>query len=68
MSLLVQQINAVTERLEEVPVLPRGMSMLILTCFTNCSVPEFVGPFGLMLNTGRVIQLDNGVDRHDEMK
>ena len=67
-ALLVQQINDVTERLEEVPALPRDLLLLILTGFTKCSVPEFVGSFKLMLNTERVIQLENYGDRHDDSK
>ena len=56
------------ERLEEVTALPRDTPMLIVTGFTKCSVPEFVGPFELMLNTERVIQLENDGDRHDNRK
>ena len=67
-ALLVQQINAVTERLEEVPALPRDMLLLILPGFTKCSVPEFVGKFELMINIERVILLDNYGDRHDDRK
>ena len=58
-ALLVQHINAVSECLAEVPALPRDTPLLILTGFTKCSVTEFIGTFELMLNTERVIQLDN---------
>ena len=68
LALLVQQINAVTERLTEVPELPRDMPLLILTGTTKCSVPKFFGKFELMLNTERIIQLENEGDRHDDMK
>ena len=44
------------ERFSEVPSLPRYMPFLIITGFAKFSVPEFVGPFELMLNTERVIQ------------
>ena len=54
--------------LAEVKEIPRDTPLLILTGFTRCSVREFVGPFELMLNTERVIQLDNDEDRHDERK
>ena len=57
LALIVQQINSVAEQLAEVPALPRYAPLLVLTGFTKCSVPEFVGPFKLMLNTERVIQL-----------
>ena len=56
------------ERLVEVPALPRNTPLLILNGFTKCSVTEFFGPFELMLNTERVIQLENDGDRHDERK
>ena len=65
-ALLVQKINAVTERLAEVPALPRDMPLLILNGFTKCIVPEFVVPFELMINTERVIQLENEGYRHDD--
>ena len=42
--LLFQQTNAVSERLTEVPALPRAKPLLILTGFTRCSVTEFVCP------------------------
>ena len=44
-ALLVQQINVVAERLAEVPELPKDSLMIILTGFTECSVPEFFVPF-----------------------
>ena len=56
-ALLVQNINAVVERSEEVPELLRDTPLPILTGFIKCSVTEFVGPFELMLNTERVNQL-----------
>ena len=31
-------------------------------------MPEFVGPFELMINTERVIKLENDGDRNDERK
>ena len=49
-ALLVQKINSVAEQLEEVPALPRGTPLLVLDGFTKSGVPDFVGPFGLMLN------------------
>ena len=52
----------------EVPALPRDLPLLILTGFIKCSVPGFVGPFELILNTERVVQLDNDGDRHDNRK
>ena len=63
MALLVQKINAVAERLAEVPALPRDTPLLILTGFT-----KFVDLFEFMVNTERVIQLDNDLDRHDDKK
>ena len=39
------------DRLEEVPALPRDTPLIILTGFTKCSMPEFVGPFELIINT-----------------
>ena len=42
--------------------------LLILTGFTKCSVPEFVGLFEFILNNERVIQLENYGDRHDDRK
>ena len=68
MALLVHQINAVAERLAEVPALPRDMPLIKITRFTKCSVPEFVGPFELMLNNERAIQMENDGDRHDDRK
>ena len=68
MALLVQQINTVKEGLEEVQTLPRDTPLLILTGFTMYSMPEFVGPFELMLNTERVIKLNNDGDRNDGRK
>ena len=56
------------ERLSEVTSLPRNMPLLILTGFAKCSVTDFVGPFDLMLNTEKVIQLDNYGDRHENRK
>ena len=58
------------EQLAEVPELPRDTPLLILTGFTKCIVPvtEFVGPFELMLNNDRVIQLETDGDRHDNRK
>ena len=67
-ALLVQKINAVAERLAEVPTLPRDKTLIILTGLTNCSVTEFFGPFELMLNTERAIQLENDGDMHDDRK
>ena len=68
MALLVQQINAMAERLTEVPALPRDKALIVLTGFTKRSVPEFFGPFELMLSTERFIQLENYGDRHDNRK
>ena len=44
-ALLVQQINAVADRLAEAGALPQDTPLNLLTGFTKCSVPEFVGPF-----------------------
>ena len=68
MTLLVHKINVVTERLEEVPALPRDTPLIIFTGFTKCSVTEFFGTFELMLNTERVVQLENYGDRHGDRK
>ena len=68
MALLFQKINYVAEWLVEVPALPRDTLLLILNCFTHFGGPYFVGPFELMLDTYRVIQLDNYGDRHDDKK
>ena len=54
-ALLVHHINAVAECLAELPLFPRDMPLLVLTGFTKSSVPEFVGPFELIINTERVI-------------
>ena len=67
-ALLVQQINAVAERLAEAGALPRDTPLLMLTGFAKCSVPEFVGPFELLLNSERVTQLENSGDRHDNAR
>jgi hypothetical protein len=64
-ALLVQQINAVAERLAEAGALPRDTPLNLLTGFTKCSVPEFVGPFTLLLITERVKQLENSAEQHD---
>ena len=50
-AILVQQVNAVTERLAEAEALPRDMPLLLLKGFSKCSVPEFVGPFELLFNS-----------------
>ena len=42
-ALFVHHINAEVKRLAEVSTLPRDTPLLILTEFTKCSVPEFVG-------------------------
>ena len=68
MSLLVHQINDVSERLAQVLKIPRDTLMLVLTGFTKCSFPRFVGPFEYMPNKDRVIQLDNDEDMHDNRK
>ena len=68
MAFIVQNINAVAERLTEVPELPRDTILLVLTGFTKFSVPEFVGPFELRLNNERVINLDNDGDMHVKRK
>ena len=68
MSLLVQNINAVVERLEEVPALPRYIPLLVFFGFTKCIVPDYVGIFKIMIITERVIQLENDGDRHDNRK
>ena len=44
------------------------MPLLVLTSFTKCIVQDYVGPFELVLNTDRVIQLDNDGDGHDDKK
>ena len=64
-ALLVQQINAVADRLAEAGALPRDTPLNLLTGFTKCSMPEFVGPFTLLLNTERVKQLENSAEQHD---
>ena len=43
-ALIVQQINAVSNLLEEVPELPRDVPLFVLTVFTKCSVTNFFGP------------------------
>ena len=68
LKLLVEHINAVTERLAEVQALSRRTPLLILNGFTKCSVTEFFGLLELMINTERVIQLYNDGDRHDNRK
>jgi len=64
-ALLVQQINAVADRLAEAGALPRDTPLNLMTGFTKYSVPEFVGPFTLLLNTERVQQLENSAERHN---
>ena len=56
------------EWLAEVLEITRDTPLLILNGFTKCSVREFIGPFELMINTERVIQLDNDGNRHDDSK
>ena len=63
-ALLVQQINAVAERLAEVLALPRDTPLLILQGFQKCSVPEFTGPFGLLLNGERVQALEETSEKY----
>ena len=57
LALIVQQINAVAERLAEEPELPRDTPLLLITGFTKCSVSDFVDPFEFIINTERFIQL-----------
>ena len=42
--------------------------MLVLNGLTRYSVPEFVVPFKFILNTEKVIQLENDGDRQDNRK
>ena len=57
---LTQQTNAVCERLDEAKELPCETLVHVLTGLTWCSVPEFVVPFELMLNTEFVRQMESG--------
>ena len=66
--LLIQKINAVAYQLIEVSALPRDTTLLTLTGFTKFSVTKFIGIFELMINTERVIQLENDGDRNDHRK
>jgi hypothetical protein len=56
-SLVSTQIRAVCERLSEVQQLPLETPTYVLSGLTKCSVPEFTGPFELMLNQERVTQM-----------
>ena len=53
--LLVHHINAGAERLAEVSSILRDTPLLRIPGFTKYSVPDFVSPFGLVLNIKRVI-------------
>ena len=67
-ALLAQQVNAVVERLAEAGALLRDTPLLLLTGFSKCSVPEFVGPFELLLNSKRATQLTNTGGLYDNAK
>ena len=51
---LTQQINAVCELLSETKALPCETPFRVFIGLNQCSVPEFFGPFELMLNTDSV--------------
>ena len=55
------QVKAVCERLSEVNQLPQEAPMFVLQGLTKCSVPEFTGPFTLILNQERVNQMGMAV-------
>ena len=50
MSEAAAQIKAVSERLSEMNQLSLEAPTYVLQGLTKCSVPEFTGPFDLMLN------------------
>jgi len=56
-SLVSTQLRAVCERLSEVQQLPLENPTYVLSGLTKCSVPEFTGPFKLMLNQECVTQM-----------
>ena len=51
------QIRAVSKRLSEVNQLTLEVPTYVLQGLTKYSVPEFTGPFYLMLNQERVTQM-----------
>ena len=55
------QVKAVCERLAEVLSLPLEAPTYILQGLTKCSVAKFTGPFELLLNQERVIQMSTSV-------
>ena len=52
-------MNAVCERSAEFKELTCDNSVHVLKGLNRCSVPEFVGPFELMLNTERVRHMES---------
>ena len=55
------QVKAVSERLLEVNKTPLEAPTYVLWGLTKCSVPEFTGPFELMINQERVTQMGTAV-------
>ena len=55
------QVKAISERLSEVNHPPQEAPTFVLQGLTKCSVPEFTGPFTLILNKERVNQRGTAV-------
>ena len=55
------QVKAVCERLSKVNQLPQEAPTFVLQGLTKCSVPEFTGPFTLIINQERVNQMGTAV-------
>ena len=55
------QVKAVSERLSDVNQLPLEAPTYVLQGLTNCSIPEFNGPFDMTLNKELVTQMGTDV-------
>ena len=61
MSEATEHIKAVSERLLEMNQLPLEVPTYFLQGLTKCSVPDFTGPFELILNQERINQMGTAV-------
>ena len=55
------QVKAVSERLSEVNQLPLKAPTYVIQGLKKCSVPEYTGPFEMILNQERVTQMGTAV-------
>ena len=55
------EVKAVCERLSEVNQLPQEAPTFVIQGLKKCSVPEFTGPFTLILNQEQVNQMGTAV-------